>query len=43
MAELQSENLKYAVKTGASIAEGMLFVIDTKQEMVFISLWDIVR
>ncbi|WP_417392324.1 hypothetical protein [Gimesia sp.] len=43
MAELQSPYIRYVVKLGSIEAEGKLFAIDTKNNIVFVSLWDIVR
>lgn len=43
MAELQSPHIMYVVKLGTLDAEGKLFAIDTKKNVVFVSLWDIVR
>ena len=43
MAELQSPHIMYVVKLGSFDAEGKLLAIDTKKNVVFVSLWDIVR
>lgn len=44
MEELQSASIKYVAEDlGNSWGEGRLFAIDTKNNIVFLSLWDIVR
>jgi len=44
MEELQSSNIKYVAKDlGNDWWEGELFAIDTQNNIVFLSLWDIVR